>query len=68
MLKDANVWELNGGMNGPFFRGVLGDGEDLLSERGLELTAQDFLIAAEQTGCDEMGIVAITGADAVAQG
>ncbi|EED13818.1 ubiquitin carboxyl-terminal hydrolase isozyme L3, putative [Talaromyces stipitatus ATCC 10500] len=66
--KDGKVWELNGGMNGPLFRGVLGEGEDLLSERGLELTVQDFLIAAEQTGCDEMSIVAITGADAVAQG
>lgn len=66
--KDGKVWELNGGMNGPLFRGVLGEGEDLLSERGLELTVQDFLVAAEQTGCDEMSIVAITGADAVAQG
>ncbi|KAL4916000.1 putative ubiquitin carboxyl-terminal hydrolase isozyme L3 [Aspergillus aurantiobrunneus] len=65
--KDGNVWELNGGMNGPLFRGVLGEREDLLSERGLELTAQDFLIAAEQTGCDGMSLVAITGPDAVAQ-
>ncbi|KAL2845206.1 putative ubiquitin carboxyl-terminal hydrolase isozyme L3 [Aspergillus pseudoustus] len=66
--KDGKVWELNGGMNGPLCRGVLNEGEDLLSERGLEITAQDFLTAAEQTGCDEMSIVAITGADTVAQG
>ncbi|GFG04525.1 ubiquitin carboxyl-terminal hydrolase isozyme L3, putative [Aspergillus udagawae] len=65
---DGKVWELNGGMNGPLFRGVLGEGEDLLSERGLELTARDFLTAAEQTGCNEMSIVAVTGAEAVAQG
>ncbi|EEA23365.1 hypothetical protein TMatcc_002225 [Talaromyces marneffei ATCC 18224] len=65
--KDGKVWELNGGMNGPLFRGVLGEGEDLLSERGLELTVQDFLVAAEQTGCDEMSIVAVTEADVVAQ-
>lgn len=64
--KNGEVWELNGGMNGPLFRGVLGEGEDLLSERGLELTARDFLKAAEQTGCDEMSIVAVTGTDAVA--
>ncbi|KAL4795767.1 hypothetical protein BDV19DRAFT_157330 [Aspergillus venezuelensis] len=64
--KDGKVWELNGGINGPLLRGLLGEGEDLLSERGLELTAQDFLQSAEQTGCDEMSIVAVTRADAVA--
>lgn len=67
VLKDREVWELNGGMNGPLFRGVLGQGEDLLSERGLELTAKDFLVAAEQTGCSEMSIVAVTGDDHLAQ-
>lgn len=61
--KDGEVWELNGGMNGPLLRGVLNEGDDLLSERGLELTVRDFLIAAEQTGCNEMSIVAVTGAD-----
>ncbi|KAL2869719.1 uncharacterized protein BJX67DRAFT_320345 [Aspergillus lucknowensis] len=66
--KDRKVWELNGGMNGPLSRGVLGEGEDLLSERGLELTTKDFLIAAERTGCNEMSIVAVTGVDAAAQG
>ncbi|KAL4965409.1 putative ubiquitin carboxyl-terminal hydrolase isozyme L3 [Aspergillus stella-maris] len=64
--RDGKVWELNGGMNGPLLRGILGDGEDLLSERGLELTAEDFLQSAEQTGCDEMSIVAVTGAEALA--
>ncbi|PCH02089.1 Peptidase C12, ubiquitin carboxyl-terminal hydrolase 1 [Penicillium occitanis (nom. inval.)] len=65
--KDGKVWELNGGMKGPLLRGDLGEKEDLLSERGMELTVRDFLKAAEQTGCDEMSIVAVTGADAVAQ-
>lgn len=64
--KDGKVWELNGGMNGPLLRGELGEGDDILSERGLELTVQDFLTAAEQTGCNEMSIVAVTGAGAVA--
>jgi ubiquitin carboxyl-terminal hydrolase L3 len=64
--KDREVWELNGGMNGPLLRGVLSQGEDLLSERGLELTVRDFLVAAERTGCNEMSIVAVTGTDGVA--
>ncbi|KAL4905116.1 hypothetical protein BDW74DRAFT_153045, partial [Aspergillus multicolor] len=63
--KNGRVWELNGGMNGPLLRGELGEGKDLLSEKGLELTVRDFLVAAEQSGCDEMSIVAVTGADAL---
>jgi ubiquitin carboxyl-terminal hydrolase L3 len=66
--KDGQVWELNGGMNGPLLRGTLSQGEDLLSEQGLNLTAQDFLGVAEQSGLGEMSIVAVTGADAVAPG
>ncbi|KAJ5768795.1 Ubiquitin carboxyl-terminal hydrolase [Penicillium odoratum] len=58
--KDGQVWELNGGMNGPLCRGML-DGEDLLSERGLALTVQDFLDAAVKGGYGEISIVAIAG-------
>ncbi|KAJ0414663.1 hypothetical protein BJY00DRAFT_294633 [Aspergillus carlsbadensis] len=65
---DGEVWELNGDINGPVLRGVLGDGEDLLSERGLELTVNGFLGAAGETGCYEMSIVAVTGGDVVARG
>lgn len=64
--KDRKVWELNGGMNGPLLRGELGEGEDLLGEQGVELTVKDFLNAAERTGCNEMSIVAVTGADVAA--
>lgn len=64
--EDGQVWELNGDMNGPLLRGTLGQGEDLLSEKGLNLTVKDFLNAAEQGGHGEMSIVAVTGADAVA--
>ncbi|KAJ5370112.1 ubiquitin carboxyl-terminal hydrolase isozyme L3 [Penicillium cataractarum] len=64
--EDGQVWELNGGMNGPLLRGTLCQGEDLLSEKGLSLTVKDFLTAAEQGGHGEMSIVAVTGADAVA--
>ncbi|KAF3387398.1 Ubiquitin carboxyl-terminal hydrolase [Penicillium rolfsii] len=66
--KDGQVWELNGGMNGPLLRGTLGQGEDLLSEQGLKITVQDFMRVAEKNGFGEMSIVAVTGADAVAPG
>ncbi|EIT75463.1 putative ubiquitin carboxyl-terminal hydrolase isozyme L3 [Aspergillus flavus] len=45
---DGRVWELNGGMPGPLERGVLGDGEDLVSEAGLRLTVGDFMEAAKE--------------------
>ncbi|KAJ5248641.1 hypothetical protein N7468_000092 [Penicillium chermesinum] len=61
--KGKDVWELNGGLNGPLHRGELNHG-DLLSERGLALTVQDFLDAAAQGGHGEMSIVAIAGTDA----
>ncbi|OGM40405.1 ubiquitin carboxyl-terminal hydrolase isozyme L3 [Aspergillus bombycis] len=46
--SDGRVWELNGGMPGPLERGVLGDGEDLVSEAGLRLTVGDFVEAARE--------------------
>jgi ubiquitin carboxyl-terminal hydrolase L3 len=61
--KDNQVWELNGGMNGPLLRGTLED-EDLLSERGLAMTVQDYLNAAAEGGHGEMSIVAVAGKEA----
>ncbi|KAJ5715682.1 Ubiquitin carboxyl-terminal hydrolase [Penicillium malachiteum] len=58
--KDGEVWELNGGMNGPLRRGFLPEDSDLLSERGLALTVNDFLDEAAKGGYGEMSIVAIT--------
>ncbi|CAF9917998.1 MAG: hypothetical protein ALECFALPRED_000454 [Alectoria fallacina] len=40
---DGHLWELNGGMKGPVDRGVLGEGEDALSERALDLGVRTFL-------------------------
>ncbi|EAU37402.1 predicted protein [Aspergillus terreus NIH2624] len=60
--------ELDGGLNGPLFRGVLGEDEDILSEQGLALTVRDFLVSADQIECNEMSIVAVTGSEASAQG
>lgn len=62
--KDGQVWELNGGMKGPLLRGHLGEGEDLLSERGMKLTVGDFLEVAGQDAI-EISITAVTGPDAV---
>ena len=41
--EDGRLWELNGGMKGPVDRGTLGKGEDVLSERGVELGIGGFL-------------------------
>ena len=59
--KDGQVWELNGGLAGPYMRGAINVGEDLLSEKGLDLTVKDFVTAAQQTGHYEMSIVAVMG-------
>ncbi|CAI7635773.1 unnamed protein product [Penicillium pancosmium] len=61
--KDGQVWELNGGLNGPLLRGALEEG-DLLSEKGLAFTVQDYLDAAAKGGHGEMSIVAVAGYDA----
>lgn len=68
MQTDGKLWELDGGLNGPLFRGVLGEDEDILSEQGLALTVRDFLVSADQIECNEMSIVAVTGSEASAQG
>lgn len=50
---DGHLWELNGGMKGPVDRGVLGEGEDALSERALDLGVRTFL--REDVLGDEVG-------------
>jgi len=43
-VKSGNrLWELNGGMKGPVDRGVLGDDEDALSEKALQMGVKTFL-------------------------
>lgn len=61
--QNGQVWELNGGMNGPLLRGELGESEDLLSEQGMKLTVGDFLETAGQDAL-EISITAVTGPDA----
>ncbi|KAL6714183.1 hypothetical protein ACLMJK_008678 [Lecanora helva] len=57
---DGGLWELNGGMKGPVCRGVLGEGEDVLSERALEWGVKGFL---KEAGSAEVGfsLVALAG-------
>ena len=65
---DGNLWELNGGMNGPVCRGKLGDGEDALSERALDLGVKPFLKVAEGMGNGEIGISIVALAEEGASG
>lgn len=52
--RDGHLWELEGGWNGPIDRGVLGEDDDMLSERALRLGVRPFLEAAEGgVGLDE---------------
>ncbi|UNI16140.1 Ubiquitinyl hydrolase 1 [Purpureocillium takamizusanense] len=41
--EDGHLWELEGGVDGPIDRGALGEGEDLLGDRALELGVRRFL-------------------------
>jgi len=41
--EDGHLWELNGGMKGPVDRGVLGEDEDALSEKALDLGVRTFI-------------------------
>jgi ubiquitin carboxyl-terminal hydrolase L3 len=51
--EDGHLWELNGGMKGPVDRGVLGEGEDALSERALALGVKSFLDLLGKSGKGE---------------
>ena len=52
--KDGSLWELDGRRKGPLKRGVLGEGEDVLSEKGLELGVQAFLKREAEAGGGEL--------------
>ncbi|OHE90957.1 ubiquitin carboxyl-terminal hydrolase, family 1 [Colletotrichum orchidophilum] len=55
--KDGHLWELEGGSDGPVDRGLLGDGEDMLSEEALERGVKRFIGFAD--GNLEFSIVAL---------
>ncbi|GKT42973.1 ubiquitin carboxyl-terminal hydrolase isozyme L3 [Colletotrichum spaethianum] len=55
--KDGHLWELEGGSDGPVDRGLLGEGEDMLSEGALEKGIKKYLSYAD--GNLEFSIVAL---------
>ncbi|KAI9718455.1 MAG: hypothetical protein M1812_004176 [Candelaria pacifica] len=60
--EDGHLWELNGGMKGPVDRGVLGEREDALSERALEMGVKTFLDkGGDGEGDVRFSIVALVG-------
>ena len=48
------LWELDGRRKGPLKRGMLGAGEDVLSDKGLELGVRAFLRREEEAGGGEL--------------
>ena len=61
---DGNLWELEGGVDGPINRGALGDGDDALSEKALQLGIRPFLERAKAAGKDtiQFSVVALAPA------
>jgi len=55
-----HLWELDGRRKGPIDRGVLTDGEDVLSEKALELGVRRFLKREEEIGGGEMRFSLVT--------
>ncbi|KDQ12889.1 hypothetical protein BOTBODRAFT_34032 [Botryobasidium botryosum FD-172 SS1] len=48
--KDGHLWELEGRRKGPVDRGLLGENEDVLSEKALNMGPLQFLKREEETG------------------
>ncbi|PWY62917.1 ubiquitin C-terminal hydrolase L3, partial [Aspergillus eucalypticola CBS 122712] len=51
--EDGTLWELDGRRKGPLVRGVLGEEEDALSERALQLGVRRFLEVEKGSGSGE---------------
>jgi ubiquitin carboxyl-terminal hydrolase L3 len=54
---DGHLYDLEGAWDGPIDRGVLGEGDDLLSEKALEATVKRFTKVAD--GNLEFSIIAL---------
>jgi ubiquitin carboxyl-terminal hydrolase L3 len=50
--SDGHLWELDGRRKGPLDRGVLGEGEDVLSVKALDLGPRTFMKREESAGGD----------------
>ena len=51
---EGNLWEMDGRRTGPLMRGKLEDGEDMLSDRALELGVRSFLRREQEAGGGEL--------------
>jgi ubiquitin carboxyl-terminal hydrolase L3 len=51
---DGHLWELEGSRKGPLDRGVLGEGEDVLSEKALEMGILRYVRLEEEAGGKEL--------------
>jgi ubiquitin carboxyl-terminal hydrolase L3 len=52
--KDGHLWELEGNRKGPLDRGLLGENEDVLSEKALELGIKRHVKLEEEAGGKEL--------------
>ncbi|OJJ75488.1 hypothetical protein ASPBRDRAFT_117650 [Aspergillus brasiliensis CBS 101740] len=52
--EDGRLWELDGRRKGPLVRGVLGEEEDALSERALQLGVRRFLEVEKRSGNEDL--------------
>ncbi|PGG96660.1 hypothetical protein AJ79_09497 [Helicocarpus griseus UAMH5409] len=50
--SDGHLWELDGRRKGPLDRGVLGEDEDVLSEKGLQMGVRQLLKREAEAGGD----------------
>jgi ubiquitin carboxyl-terminal hydrolase L3 len=59
-VKDGqnNLWEMDGGRKGPLMRGALSAGEDVLSEKALDLGPRSFM--KREAGAGELRFSLIT--------
>ena len=48
--KDGHLWELDGGRKGPLDRGLLGESDDVLSEKALELGPRSMVRVEQDAG------------------
>jgi len=56
---DGKLWELEGGYKGPIERGMLGDDEDVLSEKAVQMGVGKFIEIGKEIGDIEFSVVAV---------
>lgn len=60
---NGSLWEMDGRRKGPINRGQLGEGEDVLSEKALDLGVRAFLKREEEAGGGDLRFSLITLAE-----